>query len=78
MKTKNNTSTQISIGDGKVCYCLTEPSSVRYIRRQKLQQCPNAEGTHYIVNGQKCGLLIPDLVDVFIVFCQIEGNKYCV
>ncbi|HEX8504273.1 MAG TPA: acyl-CoA dehydrogenase family protein, partial [Hymenobacter sp.] len=36
----------------------------------------NAEGTHYVLNGQKMWITNAGFADVFIVFAQIDGDKF--
>jgi alkylation response protein AidB-like acyl-CoA dehydrogenase len=44
---------KLASGELKACYCLTEPSSGSDALGAKTTAILNAEGTHYIVNGQK-------------------------
>ena len=67
---------KLASGELKACYCLTEPSSGSDALGAKTTAMLNSEGTHYIVNGQKMWITNSGFADVFIVFCQIEGNKF--
>ncbi|HOU47181.1 MAG TPA: acyl-CoA dehydrogenase family protein, partial [Chitinophagales bacterium] len=67
---------KLASGELKACYCLTEPSSGSDALGAKTTAMLNAEGTHYIVNGQKMWITNSGFADVFIVFCQIDGDKF--
>ena len=67
---------KLASGELKACYCLTEPSSGSDALGAKTTAILNAEGTHYIVNGQKMWITNSGFADVFIVFCQIGGDKF--
>ncbi|MEZ5026236.1 MAG: acyl-CoA dehydrogenase family protein [Chitinophagales bacterium] len=67
---------KLATGELKACYCLTEPSSGSDALGAKTTAILNEEGTHYIVNGQKMWITNSGFADVFIVFCQIDGNKF--
>ncbi|HNC73190.1 MAG TPA: acyl-CoA dehydrogenase family protein, partial [Chitinophagales bacterium] len=67
---------KLASGELKACYCLTEPSSGSDALGAKTVAILNEEGTHYIVNGQKMWITNSGFADVFIVFCQIGGDKF--
>lgn len=67
---------KLATGELKACYCLTEPSSGSDALGAKTTAILNEEGTHYVVNGQKMWITNSGFADVFIVFCQIDGNKF--
>ncbi|MDB5228449.1 MAG: hypothetical protein JWN78_2642 [Bacteroidota bacterium] len=67
---------KLATGELKACYCLTEPGSGSDALGAKTTAILNPEGTHYIVNGQKMWITNSGFSDVFIVFCQIDGNKF--
>jgi alkylation response protein AidB-like acyl-CoA dehydrogenase len=67
---------KLATGELKACYCLTEPGSGSDALGAKTRADLNAEGTHYIVNGQKMWITNSGFADVFIVFCQIDGDKF--
>lgn len=67
---------KLASGELKAAYCLTEPSSGSDALGAKTIATLNAEGTHYIVNGQKMWITNSGFADVFIVFCQIDGDKF--
>ena len=51
-------------------YCLTEPGSGSDALGAKTKAVLNAEGTHYVLNGQKMWITNGGFADVFIVFAQ--------
>ncbi|WP_035558911.1 acyl-CoA dehydrogenase family protein [Hymenobacter sp. IS2118] len=57
-------------------YCLTEPGSGSDALGAKTKAVLNAEGTHYALNGQKMWITNAGFADVFIVFAQIDGDKF--
>ena len=63
-------------GQLKASYCLTEPSSGSDALAAKTKAELNAEGTHYILNGQKMWITNAGFADIFIVFAQIDGDKF--
>ncbi|MFN8284658.1 MAG: acyl-CoA dehydrogenase family protein [Chitinophagales bacterium] len=67
---------KLATGELKASYCLTEPGSGSDALGAKTTAILNAEGTHYIVNGQKMWITNAGFADVYIVFCQIDGDKF--
>jgi len=67
---------KLASGELKACYCLTEPGSGSDALGAKTRADLNAEGTHYILNGQKMWITNSGFADVFIVFAQIDGDKF--
>jgi len=57
-------------------YCLTEPGSGSDALSAKTKAVLNVEGTHYVMNGQKMWITNAGFADVFIVFAQIDGDKF--
>ena len=57
-------------------YCLTEPGSGSDALGAKTKAVLNAGGTHYVLNGQKMWITNAGFADVFIVFAQIDGDKF--
>lgn len=60
----------------KAAYCLTEPGSGSDALAAKTRADLNAEGTHYLINGQKMWISNAGFADVFIVFAKIDGEKF--
>ena len=64
--------------DGRLmgAYCLTEPGSGSDALGAKTKAVLNAEGTHYLLNGQKMWITNAGFADVFIVFAKIDGEEF--
>ena len=67
---------QLASGELKASYCLTEPGSGSDALAAKTKAVLTPEGTHYIINGQKMWITNAGFADVFIVFAQIDGDKF--
>jgi alkylation response protein AidB-like acyl-CoA dehydrogenase len=63
-------------GDLKAAYCLTEPGSGSDALNAKTRADLSADGTHYVLNGQKMWISNAGFADVFIVFAKIGGEKF--
>ena len=63
-------------GDLKAAYCLTEPGSGSDALAAKTRADLSADGTHYVLNGQKMWISNAGFADVFIVFAKIGGEKF--
>lgn len=63
-------------GDLKASYCLTEPASGSDALAAKSRADLSEDGTHYILNGQKMWISNAGFADVFIVFAQVDGDKF--
>ncbi len=60
----------------KASYCLTEPGAGSDAMGVKTKAILNTEGTHYALNGQKMWISNAGFADVFIVFAQVDGDKF--
>lgn len=65
----------LATGQTKVSYCLTEPSAGSDANGGKTKAALNAEGTHYLLNGQKMWITNGGFADLFIVFAKIDDDK---
>ncbi len=63
-------------GEWTSAYCLTEPGSGSDALAAKTKAVLNEAGTHYILNGQKMWITNAGFANVFIVFAQIDGDKF--
>lgn len=63
-------------GELKAAYCLTEPGSGSDALAAKTRADLSEDGQHYILNGQKMWISNAGFADIFIVFAQIDGNKF--
>lgn len=66
----------LTSGELMGAYCLTEPGSGSDALGAKTKAVLNTEGTHYVLNGQKMWITNAGFADVFIVFAQIDGDKF--
>ncbi len=63
-------------GKLRASYCLTEPSSGSDALSAKTTAMPTEDGKHYVINGQKMWITNAGFASVFIVFAQIDGDKF--
>ena len=66
----------LASGALKSAYCLTEPGSGSDAMAAKTKAVLNEAGTHYVINGQKMWITNGGFADLFIVFAQIDGDKF--
>lgn len=67
---------KLASGELKASYCLTEPGSGSDALAAKTKAIPTPDGNHYILNGQKMWITNAGFADVFIVFAQVDGDKF--
>ncbi|MFL5728284.1 MAG: acyl-CoA dehydrogenase family protein [Cytophagaceae bacterium] len=63
-------------GKRKASYCLTEPGSGSDALAAKTKAVLSADGKHYILNGQKMWITNAGFAEIFIVFAQVDGDKF--
>jgi alkylation response protein AidB-like acyl-CoA dehydrogenase len=63
-------------GDLQAAYCLTEPNSGSDALNAKTRADLSADGSHYVVNGQKMWISNAGFADIFIVFAKVGGEKF--
>jgi alkylation response protein AidB-like acyl-CoA dehydrogenase len=66
---------KLATGEWIGCYCLTEPEAGSDANSGKTKAKLNAEGTHYLINGQKMWISNAGFADLFIVFAKIDDDK---
>lgn len=66
---------KLATGEWKAAYCLTEPNSGSDANSGTTSAKLNAEGTHYVINGQKMWITNGGFADIFIVFAKIDDDK---
>jgi alkylation response protein AidB-like acyl-CoA dehydrogenase len=66
---------KLGAGEWKAAYCLTEPNSGSDANSGRTSAKLNAEGTHYLINGQKMWITNGGFADIFIVFAKIDDDK---
>ncbi len=67
---------KLASGEWKASYCLTEPGSGSDALAAKTKAVLSADGSHYILNGQKMWITNAGFADTFVVFAQIDGDKF--
>lgn len=63
-------------GEKIFAYALTEPTSGSDALAAKTRADLSEDGTHYILNGTKQFITNAGFADVFIVFAQVDGDKF--
>lgn len=66
---------KLATGEWKASYCLTEPNAGSDANSGRTSAKLNAEGTHYLINGQKMWITNGGFADIFIVFAKIDEDK---
>jgi alkylation response protein AidB-like acyl-CoA dehydrogenase len=67
---------KIASGELITAYALTEAGSGSDAMAAKATARLNAEGTHYILNGEKMFITNGGFADIFIVFAKVDGDKF--
>ncbi|MCP4522039.1 MAG: acyl-CoA dehydrogenase [Cytophagales bacterium] len=67
---------KLAMGEWKASYCLTEPGSGSDALAAKTKAVLTDDGKHYVINGQKMWITNGGFADVFVVFAQIDGDKF--
>jgi alkylation response protein AidB-like acyl-CoA dehydrogenase len=63
-------------GEWVGAYGLTEPNSGSDALSAKTTAKLSDEGTHYLLNGQKCWITNGGFADVYTVFAKIDGDRF--
>ncbi|MFI8576025.1 acyl-CoA dehydrogenase family protein [Rossellomorea aquimaris] len=66
----------LATGEKLAAYALTEPGSGSDALGAKTTAKLNAEGTHYILNGEKQWITNSAFADVFVVYAKIDGEHF--
>lgn len=66
---------KLGTGEWKAAYCLTEPDSGSDANSGKTKAVLSADGSHYLLTGQKMWITNGGFADIFIVFAKIEQDK---
>ncbi len=67
---------KLGTGEWKASYCLTEPSSGSDALSAKTVAYLTEDGKHYEITGQKMWISNAGFAKVFIVFAQVDGDKF--
>jgi len=66
----------IAAGDLITAYALTEAGSGSDAMAAKATAKLSADGTHYLLNGEKMFITNGGFADIFIVFAKVDGDKF--
>jgi alkylation response protein AidB-like acyl-CoA dehydrogenase len=66
----------LATGEKIAAYALTEPGSGSDALGAKTTAKLNAEGTHYLLNGEKQWITNSAFADVFVVYAKIDGEQF--
>ena len=67
---------RLASGEMIGAYALTEPSSGSDALAARTKATLSADGTHYILNGQKMWITNGGFADVFTIFAKVDGEKF--
>jgi alkylation response protein AidB-like acyl-CoA dehydrogenase len=67
---------KLATGELIGAYCLSEPQAGSDAQNSLTRAELNAEGTHYVLNGQKMWVTNGGFADLYIVFAKIDGEKF--
>ncbi len=67
---------KLATGESIGAYCLSEPQAGSDAQNSLTRAELNAEGTHYILNGQKMWITNGGFADLYIVFAKVDGEKF--
>jgi alkylation response protein AidB-like acyl-CoA dehydrogenase len=67
---------KLATGELIGAYCLSEPQAGSDAQNSLTRAELNAEGTHYILNGQKMWITNGGFADVYVVFAKVNGEKF--
>lgn len=67
---------KLATGELIAAYALTEPGSGSDALGAKTTAKLNAEGTHYILNGEKQWITNAGFADVFVVYAKVDGEHF--
>ncbi len=66
----------LATGEKLAAYALTEPGSGSDALGARTTAVLNAEGTHYVLNGEKQWITNAGFADVFVVYAKIDGEHF--
>ncbi len=67
--------TRLATGELIGCYCLTEPGAGSDANAGKTNAVLSADGTHYILNGQKMWITNANFADIQTVFAKVGTDR---
>lgn len=66
----------LASGEKLAAYALTEPGSGSDALAARTTAMLTADGEHYVLNGSKMWITNAGFADVFVVFAQVDGDKF--
>ncbi|MDQ0229676.1 acyl-CoA dehydrogenase family protein [Metabacillus malikii] len=66
----------LASGNKLAAYALTEPNSGSDALGARATATLNAEGTHYLLNGEKQWITNSGFADIFIVYAKVDGEHF--
>ncbi|MFD1737707.1 acyl-CoA dehydrogenase family protein [Bacillus salitolerans] len=66
----------LATGERIAAYALTEPGSGSDALGARATAKLNAEGTHYVLNGEKQWITNSGFADVFVVYAKVDGEHF--
>jgi alkylation response protein AidB-like acyl-CoA dehydrogenase len=67
---------RLASGEWVAAYALTEPGSGSDALAARTKATLSADGTHYVLNGQKMWITNGGFADVFTVFAKVDGEHF--
>ncbi|HEX8774083.1 MAG TPA: acyl-CoA dehydrogenase family protein [Pyrinomonadaceae bacterium] len=67
---------RLASGEWVAAYALTEPGSGSDALAARTRATLSADGTHYILNGQKMWITNGGFADVFTIFAKVDGERF--
>jgi alkylation response protein AidB-like acyl-CoA dehydrogenase len=67
---------KLATGEWIGAYCLSEPQAGSDAQNSLTRAELSADGSHYILNGQKMWITNGGFADVYVVFAKIDGEKF--
>lgn len=65
----------LASGEAKGAYCLTEPGAGSDANSGKSKAILSADGSHYVLNGQKMWITNAGFANIYTVFAKIDDDK---
>ena len=67
---------RLASGEWIAAYALTEPGSGSDALAARTKATLSADGTHYLLNGQKMWITNGGFADIFTIFAKVDGEKF--
>jgi alkylation response protein AidB-like acyl-CoA dehydrogenase len=67
---------KLATGEWIGAYALSESSSASDAMNSRTRAILSADGTHYVLNGEKMWITNSGFADVFTVFAKVDGEKF--